>query len=150
MSEPSSSPSHEASDISLRTALWFAAALVVGFVLTAFLVGWFQNGMDHSQRTWPHQPGNPDPQFQATSPTLQAGPSGDLETFRRAEDKALQSYGWVDRKAGVVRLPLQRARELILQRGLPQTGTSMPLPGPHPLPGEAPAGNPLPLKGGVP
>jgi hypothetical protein len=31
----------------------------------------------------------------------------------------LEGYGWVDREAGVVRLPIERAMELLLERGLP-------------------------------
>jgi hypothetical protein len=31
----------------------------------------------------------------------------------------LEGYGWVDRQAGVVRLPIERAMELVLERGLP-------------------------------
>jgi hypothetical protein len=150
MPEVSSSPSHEPTDISLRAALWFALGLIVGTTLIALLVAWFQIGMDHSKTAWPHQPDNPEPQFHPPAPALQTGVSGDLETFRQEEEEALQKYGWVDRKTGVVRIPLQRARELILQRGLPQTGTAMPLPGPRPLPGELPQPNQLPVKGGTP
>jgi hypothetical protein len=31
----------------------------------------------------------------------------------------LEGYGWVDREAGVVRLPIERAMALVLERGLP-------------------------------
>jgi hypothetical protein len=31
----------------------------------------------------------------------------------------LEGYGWVDREAGVVRVPIERAMELLLERGLP-------------------------------
>ncbi len=33
------------------------------------------------------------------------------------EEKALYSYGWVDEKAGTVRIPIERAMDLIAQRG---------------------------------
>ena len=33
----------------------------------------------------------------------------------------LKSYGWVDEKAGVERIPIDRAMQLIAQRGLPTT-----------------------------
>jgi hypothetical protein len=35
------------------------------------------------------------------------------------EEKTLHSYGWVDQRAGVVRIPIDRAMELVAQRGLP-------------------------------
>jgi hypothetical protein len=34
----------------------------------------------------------------------------------------LTTYGWMDQNAGVVRLPIERAKELILERGLPVRG----------------------------
>ncbi len=35
------------------------------------------------------------------------------------EDNTLESYGWVDQKAGVVRIPIEQAMDLVVQRGLP-------------------------------
>lgn len=52
-------------------------------------------------------------------PRLQASPKRDLDELRQAEDKALNSYGWIDRDAGQVRIPIDRAMELMVQRGLP-------------------------------
>ncbi|WP_422924308.1 hypothetical protein [Singulisphaera sp. PoT] len=43
-----------------------------------------------------------------------------LRLLRESEDKRLESYDWVDRKSGVVRIPIERAFELALQRGLPK------------------------------
>jgi hypothetical protein len=52
-------------------------------------------------------------------PHLQLSPPRDLEQFRAREEAELNSYGWIDRTAGVVRVPIERAMELVLQRGLP-------------------------------
>jgi hypothetical protein len=52
-------------------------------------------------------------------PRLEETPAPDLKAFRDSEEKALTSYGWVDQKAGVVRIPIDRAIELTAQRGLP-------------------------------
>jgi hypothetical protein len=35
------------------------------------------------------------------------------------ENAALATYGWVDRDAGIVRIPIERAMELLVLRGLP-------------------------------
>lgn len=57
-------------------------------------------------------------------PRLQLAPPEDLKRFRAREDEELNSYGWIDRTAGVVRIPIGRAMELVLQRGLPtRSGT---------------------------
>jgi hypothetical protein len=38
------------------------------------------------------------------------------------QEAILNSYGWVDKEAGVVRIPIERAIELTLERGLPPQG----------------------------
>lgn len=52
-------------------------------------------------------------------PRLQVKPAQDWRYIRAAEEATLQSYGWVDRSAGVVRLPIARAIALLAERGLP-------------------------------
>lgn len=52
-------------------------------------------------------------------PRLQVNGVADLQDFRAKEEAALHSYGWIDRKAGSVRIPIDRAKDLLLQRGLP-------------------------------
>jgi hypothetical protein len=49
-------------------------------------------------------------------PRLQTDPRKDLLQMRAEEDAVLQTYGWVDRKAGVTRIPIERAMELLAQR----------------------------------
>src|SRR5436305_470875 len=41
-------------------------------------------------------------------PRLQTAPADDLHDLRRAEDERLHSYGWIDRRAGIVHLPIER------------------------------------------
>ena len=64
-------------------------------------------------------------------PHLQLAPTEDLKKFREREDAELNTYGWIDRTAGVVRIPIERAMELVLQRGLPvRVGTNQDQAGP--------------------
>ena len=55
-------------------------------------------------------------------PRLEVKPGATLAELRAAEDADLNSYGWVDRNAGTVRIPIDRAIQLILDRGLPDVG----------------------------
>ena len=65
------------------------------------------------------------------SPRLQLAPPADLQTFRAREEAELNSYGWINRTAGVVRIPIDRAMELVLQEGLPvRSGTNQYQAGP--------------------
>lgn len=45
-----------------------------------------------------------------------------LGAFRQAQDAEMTTYGWVNQGAGVIRLPIQRAKELALQRGFSVRG----------------------------
>ncbi|HEY3898125.1 MAG TPA: hypothetical protein VGM54_05900 [Chthoniobacter sp.] len=60
------------------------------------------------------------PQF--PEPRLQVAPQVDLATLRAHEDEELKTYGWVDRKVGVVRIPIDRAMDLLVRKGLPVRG----------------------------
>jgi hypothetical protein len=57
-------------------------------------------------------------------PRLEIGPGATLAELRAAEDVDLNSYGWVDRNAGIVRTPIDRAMQLLLERGLPDVGAA--------------------------
>jgi len=52
-------------------------------------------------------------------PRLQTAPIKDLLQLHAAEDAVLGTYGWVDKPAGTVRIPIARAMELLAQRGVP-------------------------------
>jgi hypothetical protein len=59
------------------------------------------------------------PQTAFPSPRLEEDERGQLNRILMKEDDILYSYGWVDQKAGVVRIPIDRAMDLLVQRGLP-------------------------------
>lgn len=52
-------------------------------------------------------------------PLLQVDPQADLEALRQSERQVLTSYGWVDRQAGIVRIPIEVAMKRMLEKGLP-------------------------------
>lgn len=49
------------------------------------------------------------------APRLQAHPAFDLAQLRAAEDAELEGWSWADRKAGLARIPIERAMELLAQ-----------------------------------
>ena len=55
-------------------------------------------------------------------PRLQTNPESDLGKSRASEAARLNSYGWVDRKAGIAHIPIERAIQLTIERGLPEVG----------------------------
>ena len=52
-------------------------------------------------------------------PRLQIDEAAGLATYRAAEARQLTTYGWVDRQNGVVHIPIERAKALLLEQGLP-------------------------------
>jgi hypothetical protein len=64
------------------------------------------------------------------SPNLLRDEPANLKTFADQEHDALSTYGWVDQTAGTVRLPIDRAKDLVIERGLPVRGAT-PAPAPE-------------------
>jgi hypothetical protein len=52
-------------------------------------------------------------------PRLQVDAPNELRQLRAAEQATLDSYGWVDKEAGIVRIPVDRAMEILAKKGLP-------------------------------
>jgi hypothetical protein len=63
-------------------------------------------------------------------PRLQPDPVSDLHRLRQAEDDVLETYAWIDKDKGVVRIPVARAMSLLAQRGLPNWPTGQRPPAP--------------------
>jgi hypothetical protein len=68
------------------------------------------------------------PELTAVGPAAAGGPQllvdepTNLSAQRAREHQMLTTYGWVDQNAGTIRIPLARAKELLLERGLPVRG----------------------------
>lgn len=65
-------------------------------------------------------------------PRLQTYPFDDIKELRKAENKVLDHYAWVDQNAGVVQIPIERAIDVLAEKGLPYRQA-----GPAGLAGEA-------------
>ncbi len=113
---------YEQSDVNARGVLIFAAALLaVGIVIHVliwllFLV--FDTRQARGQ-TLQYPLAVQQEQRLPPEPRLQTNPRQDLLDMRAAEDQILTSYRWVDRNAGVVRIPIDQAMKLVVERGLP-------------------------------
>ncbi|MFY9560801.1 MAG: hypothetical protein WAQ52_11255 [Terriglobales bacterium] len=52
-------------------------------------------------------------------PRLEESERTQLRQFIEDQDRKLATYDWVDKNRGTVQIPIERAMELIVQRGLP-------------------------------
>jgi hypothetical protein len=57
-------------------------------------------------------------------PRLQPDEVRDMDLFRQSEDKRLHSYGKVDASGQTIHIPIERAMEIVAERGLPNFGTA--------------------------
>jgi hypothetical protein len=99
----------------VRFGIGLALLLVVVWAAMWWLMGYFRV----TQPTGP--PATPFGQLEEKQlppmPRLQVNPVLDLNAQREQQSNALKSYGWVDRDRGIVHIPIDRAIDLILERG---------------------------------
>ncbi len=53
------------------------------------------------------------------APMLETNERGQMRDFLMEQENQLNSYGWVDEKAGVAHVPIQRAMDMLVQQGVP-------------------------------
>jgi len=111
---------YEKRDVSPRVI----AALVVGLAaLTVVAAVLMWGSFAYFQRRAEQARESPSPlreeRVLPPPPRLQVAPEADLQAVRQKEEERLSSYGWIDREAGVVRIPIEHAMELLLKRGVP-------------------------------
>ena len=113
---------HEESDVDFRAIITFGGGLLAVAVLVYVLISGIFRFFDSREgvKVAAEYPlaaaqGHREP----PEPRLQTDPRQDMADLRAKEDDLLGSYGWVDKNAGVVRIPIDAAMKLTLERGLP-------------------------------
>jgi hypothetical protein len=113
---------HEASDANIAGVFGFGAGLLIAGAIILFCV-WllFQFFAGREGLTGPAEyPLSTGQQERVPpEPRLQTNPRQDLSDLRAREDAVLGTYGWVDKNAGIVRIPIDDAMKLTVERGLP-------------------------------
>lgn len=111
---------HEQSDANIRAIVLSGIGLFVTIGIIHILLLW-KFGYFAAHRIEPSMPPSALASIERLppEPRLQVSPQEDLKKMREAEDRILNRYGWVDEKAGIVRIPIGYAMELIVKRGLP-------------------------------
>ena len=147
----SESKAYETRDVKLRPLVVFTAGLtVVGIVvyLVVFLMIRLFSGQAAREdaRVAPSSSvSRPAPatgeERLPPEPRIQVNAAADMEALRRQDAAVLTTYGWVDRQAGIVRIPIEVAMTQILDEGLPvrQPDSAPPAAG-TPAPDRTPQG----------
>jgi hypothetical protein len=97
-----------------------ASVLIVVWAIVGLLFFYFSY-LSHyraevSPPTIPYEEGT---QKLPPEPRIQASPTADLQTLRARENGILTHYRWIDQSKGIVAIPIDRAIELVAQRGIP-------------------------------
>jgi hypothetical protein len=57
-------------------------------------------------------------------PRLQDTPQEDMNALRAKQNGLLKEYGWVNKEAGIARIPIEEAMRIVVERGLPSRETT--------------------------
>ena len=127
----------EREDLGAKPVIGFIVSLVISGVLIYYVIWGIFHFLDaydikHQESRTPLikvETNTRDVQTQMIQrfpePRLEDNERTELNGFRYGEEEQLNSYGWVDKNAGIAHIPIEQAMQLIAQRGLsttPQTG----------------------------
>lgn len=130
--DPESNPTvaHEETDADAHAITQFGVALLFVVVVSQLALWWLFNSFAR-QESQLSPPVSALVRTQAPTeppePRLQANPQADMRLMREKEEAILNHYGWVDPNRGVVRIPIDRALDLVAERGLPQFKAAAPV-----------------------
>lgn len=117
-------PKHETRDADISKLIFFGiacAALVgFGFIITEIVVHYWVAPRPVSAPVTLYAQGGQIPPL----PRLEQQPGETIEPYMHKEHRLLNTYGWVNRQAGIVRVPIQQAMSMLLQQGLPMRNPS--------------------------
>ncbi len=111
---------YEVVDANVREIVFTGIGLLVGTVIVCFAVAGLVKVLNSTEGEdrLPVTEVATQAQF-PPSPRLQSKPWEELQVLRKNENQALTSYGWTNKDAGKVRIPIERAMDLVVQHGLP-------------------------------
>ncbi|MBX9883633.1 MAG: hypothetical protein K2X68_01545 [Novosphingobium sp.] len=104
---------YERTDITIRFIVYFVVGLlaigIFSHVLLAFGYWWLAESQPEADVS-PLAP----PRELPPRPRLQVSPARDMREYRERQMRELSGYGWADAGAGIARLPIDRAKELLV------------------------------------
>jgi hypothetical protein len=99
----------------VKSGIFLAILLVIVFVAMRFAWSGFMTMSPVGENASPMT----DARILPPHPRLQTDPQKEIHDYCEQQAEKLDSYGWVDQSAGIVRIPVDRAIELTLKNGLP-------------------------------
>jgi len=113
-------PGHETTDAKAKPIALFLLGLATAVFLAMLLMAWLLDLFQlQVAQQGPTPPGLTDQEQIPPEPRLQAYPAADLHRLRVREEEQLRSYAWIDEATGIMRIPVDRAMDIIAENGLP-------------------------------
>jgi hypothetical protein len=115
---------HEANNLVVKGLIIFAVGLVAVGIVVEFCLVYVMKDFAKDEKALEAlaPPLLSDKSATFPAPQLQPAPPIDLVKFKQAELDRLNGFGWVDRKAGIAHIPIDRAIEIVASKGLPSSG----------------------------
>lgn len=133
--------SHEISDVRIKPIAWFIFWLLLATGIVAVLMALLFNWFEHRELK---AEGKPSPlagerneiprapllqlapknveQLKENRPDIRNDdPIAEMNKLRAEEDRKLTNFMWIDEQKGVVSIPIEDAKRIILQKGLLQS-----------------------------
>lgn len=111
---------HELSDLSARNIALFGAGLAIAIAVALLTVYGLMTLLRAREARQAEPPSplavTPEP---VPGPHLLVQPGRALQNMRAEEETRLKSYGWIDEEKGIVHIPIERAVEILAEKGLP-------------------------------
>jgi hypothetical protein len=103
--------------VGYKFALWLSVAMVLSFGIVYGTFVFFDRQEASANAAAQRYPLAKDFERPLPTPSLQTQPFADVYALREEEAKKLGSYGWVDKEGGVARIPIDKAMDVMIQRG---------------------------------
>lgn len=110
---------YEHADANVRSIYHFGAVLAILIVAVMWAMVHTYNFFAKHESLGPPASPFENQRELPPQPRLQPHPSTDLKRYCEIEQQQLSTYGWVDEQNGLVRIPVDRAMDIVLQKGLP-------------------------------
>jgi hypothetical protein len=104
---------YERSDVQIRLVGRLAGGLAAFILIVPLALPWmFPLSM---KRITPASR----PSLNSSAPPLEVDPRDNLKRSQQDDTQFASSYAWIDRERGIVRIPIDRAVNILLRKGLP-------------------------------
>jgi hypothetical protein len=107
-------------ELDVRAIAGFTVGVIIITVFAAAIMWWMSIYYKHEEEAKDRAP-SPLPEARVDAippgPRLQPSPPRDMDELRMRDRQALTTYGWVDQAHGLAHIPVDRAIDILAEKG---------------------------------